>query len=133
MSATGFAPAVEAQIIARDLGCCARCGGHVVHLERVRAWVIHHRRPRGSGGTVIVWVNLAANGIVLCVRCHEWVESNRRKARELGFLVLLNGIEKADEVPIEHKTLGLVLLNDEGGWTAVTDDPTPESNWGEAA
>ncbi len=133
MSATGFADKVESQIIARDLGACARCGRHVVHLERGVAWAIHHRRPRGAGGTVIVWVNLAANGIVLCTACHEHIESHRAEARMAGYLVPLNGVLKADEVAIRHHTLGLVYLNDEGGWAPVEEGPTPDSWGGEAA
>lgn len=126
----------EEKVITRDLGSCARCGRHVVHLERGRAWSIHHRRPRGSGGTSLAWVNEAANLVILCgsgtTGCHGWVEKNRRQARALGFLVPLNGIQKADEIAIKHKTLGLVYLTDQGGWNPVEEGPTPES-WGEAA
>ena len=55
MSDKGFAPAVEALIIVRDLGCCAfpGCGIHVAHLERGTGFgfAIHHRRPKSKGGT----------------------------------------------------------------------------------
>lgn len=127
---------VDEKVITRDMGKCARCGRHVVHLELGTSWSIHHRRPRGSGGTSLAWVNEAANEIVLCgsgtTGCHGWVEKNRKEAREAGFLVPLNGIQKAAEVAIRHYTLGLVYLNDEGGWEPVEEGPTPES-WGEAA
>lgn len=126
---TGFPKVVVAQIVARDLGRCARCGRHVAHLERGPEWAIHHRRPRGTGGTVVGWVNLAANGVLLCTGCHSWVETNRREARALGFLVPLNGIQKADETAIKHFTLGLVYLDDNGGWAPVEEGPTPESMW----
>lgn len=128
---------VDEKVIARDMGACARCGRHVAHLQRGIAWSIHHRRPRGIGGTILAWVMAAANLIILCgsgtTGCHGWVESNRREARALGFLVPLNGIQKADEVAIKHITLGLVYLNDEGGWVPVEEGPTPESWGGEAA
>lgn len=127
---------VEQKVIARDLGACARCGNHVVHFDRGMAWSIHHRRPRGSGGTSLAWVNEAANLIILCgsgtTGCHGWVENNRREARDLGYLVPLNGIQKADEVSITHKTLGLVYLTDDGGWVPAMEGPTPES-WGRNA
>lgn len=127
---------VDEQVIARDLGSCTRCGRHVVHLQRGFAWSIHHRRPRGMGGTSIAWVNAAANLIVLCgsgtTGCHGWVEKHRDEALVAGFLVS-RGIRKADEVPIKHKALGLVYLTEEGGWVPVEEGPTPESWTGEAA
>lgn len=128
---------VDAMVIVRDLGNCARCGQHVSHLERGRAWSIHHRRPRGAGGTSVAWVNNAANLIILCgsgtTGCHGWVESHRADARASGFLVPLNGIQKADEVAIKHHLLGLVLLTDEGGWVPSNEGPTPESMWKDVA
>lgn len=128
---------VDEKVIARDMGACARCGRHVAHLERGIAWSIHHRRPRGSGGTSLAWVNEAANQMIACgsgtTGCHGWIESNRREARALGYLVPLNGIQKADEVAINHKTLGLVYFTDGGGWVPVEEGPTPESWEGEAA
>jgi len=127
---------VDEKVIARDMGACARCARHVAHLERGREWSIHHRRPRGAGGTSVAWVNEAANQIILCgsgtTGCHGWIESHRAEARMAGYLVPLNGVLKADEVAIRHRTLGLVYLNDEGGWVPVEEGPTPES-WGEEA
>lgn len=132
-----FDAKTSAVIIVRDLGCCVRCGAHVAHLERGLAWSVHHRRPRGTGGTSLVWVDAAANGVVLCGSgvdgCHGWVESNRDVARSAGFLVPLNGVLRADEVSIQHVTLGHVYLNDEGGWSPVEEGPTPESLWRDAA
>lgn len=133
---TGFSKPVEALIIARDLGNCARCGRHVVHLQRGIAWSIHHRRSRGMGGTSIEWVNGAANGIILCgsgtTGCHGEVERRDVDAYASGFLIR-RGVQKADEVAIRHKTLGLVYLTDGGGWVPVEEGPTPESNWSDAA
>ena len=127
----------DEKVIARDQGKCARCGRHVAHLQRGIAWSIHHRRPRGIGGTLLAWVMAVANLIILCgsgtTGCHGWVESQRREAREQGFLVPLNGVLKADEVAIRHFTLGLVYLNDEGGWVPVEEGPTPESMWKDVA
>lgn len=128
---------VDEKVISRDLGSCVRCGRHVAHLERGREWSIHHRRPRGSGGTSLAWVNEAANLVILCgsgtTGCHGVVEQARAAARAAGFLVPLNGRMKADEVSIKHAVLGHVLLTDEGGWLPVNEGPTPESWEGEAA
>lgn len=121
---------VETMVIVRDLGCCARCGRHVVHLERGVAWSIHHRRPRGAGGTSLAWVNAAANLIVLCgsgtTGCHGWIESNREVAKEAGWLISQNGRLTAVEVPLPHVLLGEVFLTDEGGWVAVDGSPEPD-------
>lgn len=127
----------EEKVIARDLGACARCGRHVVHLERGIAWSIHHRRPRGAGGTSLAWVNEAANLVIICgsgtTGCHGWVEKNRAEARALGFLVSLLGRWTAEEVAIRHNELGLVYLTDEGTWIPVEEGPTPESMWKDVA
>lgn len=130
---TGFSPGVAGLIIARDLGRCALTGVQVAHLTRGLDFDLHHRRPRGSGGTSLDWVDQAANGVLLSREAHNWVEKNRREARALGFLVPLNGVQKADEVSIRHRLLGLVYLNDQGGWEPVEEGPTPESMWGDAA
>lgn len=128
--------AIDALVVVRDLGCCVRCGRHVAHLERGREWSIHHRRPRGTGGTSLLWVNAAANLVVLCgsgtTGCHGWIESHRTEAKAAGWLISQNGHLTAVEVPIEHVTLGRVFLTDEGGWVAA-DGPTEPDAWEEAA
>lgn len=113
-------PAVVERVIERDGGRCARCGRAVAHLVRGIAWSLHHRRPRGAGGTTLAWVNLPANLVILCgsgvTECHGWVEKHRDKARELGFLVRLSGLLIAADVAIEHAVHGLVRLDDEGDY-----------------
>lgn len=130
MSGTGFPKRVEDRIITRDQGCCARCGRHVVTAIRGRDWAIHHRRPRGIGGTGLGWVNEAGNGVVLCARCHWEVEMHRTKATEAGFLVPMNGTAKSSEVPIAHALLGRVRLLDDG--LAVPVGAGPDETWKEA-
>lgn len=122
---SGFAKPVEALIIERDQGCCVRCGRHVVHLERGRAWSIHHRRPRGAGGTSLSWVNRAANGVVLCgsgtTGCHGWVERERTKAFDAGFLVSKFGPAMATTTRLKHHLYGWVLLDNDGGYKPADD------------
>lgn len=117
---TGFAKHVEALIIERDQGRCVRCGAHVVHLERGFAWSIHHRRPRGAGGTTLRWVSLAANGVTLCgsgtTGCHGWVERERTKAFDLGLLVSKIGVATATTTRLKHRLYGWALLDNEGGY-----------------
>lgn len=116
-------PATVALVVARDKGMCARCGRHVIAGVRGRDWSLHHRRPRGAGGSTLVWVNRPGNLILLCGDatstggCHAWVESNRDEARREGFLVPLNGIHISTMVPVMHAVHGNCILDDNGGIT----------------
>jgi len=105
----------------RDQGSCARCGAAVTGARGL-SWSVHHRRPRGSGGSSLKLVDLPGNLILLCgsgtTSCHGRVESHRVAARASGFLVPLNGVRKPVEVPIHHSIHGLVLLDDHGGFTS---------------
>ena len=70
-------------VYARDEWACVRCGqGHGLS--------VHHRRPRGMGGTSRPEIHAMANLLTLCGDgtrgCHGWVESNRTEATRLGFL-----------------------------------------------
>jgi 5-methylcytosine-specific restriction protein A len=80
---TGFAPAVRDLIAARSNGLCEirwECDGDP-------ATQIHHRRPRGMGGSKRESTNLASNGIHACTACHLFAELKRNLARECGWLV----------------------------------------------
>lgn len=108
-------------IYTRDRERCFRCGVPCRPWERGRSWSIHHRRPRGSGGTSVDWVGLPSNGILLCgtgtTGCHGWVESHREDARALGYLVPLNGIMRSADVPIMKR---------DGSWWRLSDTKRPE-------
>ena len=97
----------RALVIARDGGQCQRCG------TTSGPFSVHHRRPRGMGGTKRR--DTAAGLIVLCgtgtTGCHGWVESHRAEARDLGLLVPLTGVPELVPVKTIH---GLVLLTDDG-------------------
>src|SRR5690606_11051160 len=58
---------------------CERCGS--------RGEQIHHRRPRGMGGTRREDTNSLAAIVHLCANCHSYIESNREWAHEHGWLV----------------------------------------------
>ena len=115
-----FSEQVEAAIVSRDEGLCARCLTPVIHLMRGFGWSLHHRMPRGRGGTRRAFVGQAANGVLLCgsgvTGCHGWVEAHRREAIEDGFIVSAIGRAKPDEVEIFHALHGRVLLLDEAPW-----------------
>lgn len=118
---TGPTPATVALVIERDQGRCAKCGDQV-RGERGRDWSVHHRLPRGSGGTKLTHVNAPGNLILLCGSgvieharrsCHGQLEAERIAAQEAGFIVR-HGITKPTNVPILHSVHGLVLLTDDG-------------------
>jgi hypothetical protein len=88
----------------RDLSRCFRCQRG---LHRGQGgYSIHHRRPRGMGGSRDPRLNEPANLILLCGSgvdgCHGWVEQNRDMARQLGFLVPLVGSLSPDQVPVKR-------------------------------
>lgn len=68
------------------------------------------------GGSPLPWVNLAANLIVLCgsgvTGCHGWVESNRDKAYEQGWLIRRHGSLLPEQVDIENGRHLIRLHND---------------------
>jgi hypothetical protein len=117
-------------VLARDGNRCARCGNHV-HGERGYGWSIHHRRPRGSGGTSLGWVNTPGNLLTLCgsgtTGCHGWCETHRETARHHGFLVPRNAYYTAAQVPVLHAVYGWVLLDDAGGLTQLADGVAAET------
>jgi 5-methylcytosine-specific restriction protein A len=107
----------------RDFGRCAKCG-LLVGGRRGFDFSVHHRRPRGAGGSKnLGWVNLSGNLILLHgsgviesgkLSCHGEIESNRTDSYHDGFLVSMNGIRKSCEVPILHAVHGPCLLTDDG-------------------
>ena len=100
---TGFPKPVRDLIVARSQGMCEICGFAVPEQ-------IHHRRPRGSGGTRRPETNEAANGLAACSACHALVESRRTFALDRGWLVPPN--HAPDHVPVVYQ----------GNWALLTDD-----------
>lgn len=80
---SAISPATRARVYARDNHVCVRCWNG-------RDLSVHHRRPRGMGGSRRGDTNGLANLITLCGDgtrgCHGWVEAHRAEASRLGFL-----------------------------------------------
>lgn len=101
---TGPGADVRLLVIERADACCERCGIRLTSAaQQALGYSIHHRRPRGMGGTVRTDANSPANLLLLCgsgtTGCHGWAEANREVALEQGFLV-----RQADDpasVPVE--------------------------------
>ena len=118
---TGFPPKVRQLILERagrenDWVRCERTG----IWEHVELIQVHHRIPRGSGGTSRPEVNQAANGIAITLNEHAWIESNRTAAGELGLLISkLSGEQPCDVPVLLHH--GWVLLDNEGNHQPADD------------
>lgn len=93
---------LRANVVVREDGRCFRCGrqvaiyeGETYHdlpvVKRVAEFSIHHRKPRGMGGSNSMDINIFPNLIVLCgtgtTGCHGWVEANREQAYKDGLLI----------------------------------------------
>lgn len=102
---TGFSAKVRDLIIARAGGYCERCGQRAVDPQ------VHHRRPRGMGGTRRADTNEPPAGLFLCAACHIYVESHRRESLEKGWLVR-QAKSPADTPVLYHMTYWARLTPD---------------------
>lgn len=81
MAATGPVKKVVEKVLWRAEYRCERCAERPYEQ-------IHHRKPRGMGGSRNdPGINLPSNLLALCRICHEATESNREQAYEYGWLV----------------------------------------------
>lgn len=108
MAAQSVSPKTRSLIWDRDKYSCRRCG----RLGEQ----IHHRRPRQMGGTRRRWVNQPANLVLLCIRCHQWVELHRELATEQGWLVPEGYGPQAIPIQTIH---GPIWLDDKGACRSV--------------
>ena len=118
---TGFSKATVALIVERDRGACVRCGRTVDLSARGIGWSIHHRRPRGMGGSRNPVVSAPANGLLLCgsgtTGCHGAVEADRDAGRQQGFLV--PQWRDPVDVPVQHRVHGWSWVG-EDSWVPLT-------------
>ena len=91
----------------RAKGKCEKCG---IPLPGGLAQ-IHHRRPRGMGGTNRKETASAANGLYVHLKCHMDIESNRTAALDNGWLV--PQVAEPKDVPVKLWN-GWFLLTPEG-------------------
>ena len=102
--------ATRQAVLLRANGHCERCGRSVANIPAS----VHHRRPRGMGGTSDDAVHSATNCVLLCgsgtTGCHGYIESNRAEAAEHGWLVLRRDPRHPADVPVFAG----------GGWWFVT-------------
>ncbi|OIN80191.1 hypothetical protein [Mycobacterium malmoense] len=80
---TGFTPDVVELVTMRSgCHCEVMATGCTLLVEQM-----HHRRPRGMGGSRRPDTNTAANALAVCRRCHNRIESMRTWARGNGFVL----------------------------------------------
>lgn len=102
---TGPSARIRSQVLMRAGGRCERCHEPVgIHPSSV-----HHRIPRGMGGTSDDVVNTVAALVLLCgsgtTGCHGWVESHRMEAYATGWLIRRGVDSKTPEtVPVADVT-----------------------------
>lgn len=87
-------------------GLCEICGF-------AEAQQIHHRQPRGMGGTRDLSTNACSNLTFICHLCHGRIESYRSKAIADGHIVSKFCVSA--ETPFLYRGT-LRILDDEGGW-----------------
>jgi 5-methylcytosine-specific restriction protein A len=98
----GFPKHVRNTVAARANGFCERCGANTPTQ-------LHHRRPRGMGGSRADDTNTAPNALAVCESCHREIESDRDDALKFGWLVR-QGANPGD-VPVFRR----------GQWVVLTD------------
>jgi hypothetical protein len=98
---------------------CDQGLGHIRGLD----WSIHHRIPRGMGGTWDEDINLPSNLLLVCGSgtsgCHGMVEANREVSHRAGWLVKRDPNPSQVPVLIE-RGLTWVYLTDDGFYRAAT-------------
>lgn len=125
MPSMSLTTAERVAIIARDDGCCTRCGINVSFQPHS----LHHRKPRQMGGTTNPLSSDPRNIVLLCgsgvTGCHGEVEGDRTQAYDDGWLltdyayldrplIALNGTRihlsadgsRRDEADPDHHLLG---------------------------
>lgn len=82
---------------------CIAPGGELHRLSREQVSV-HHRRPRGAGGTTRTGTHSLANLLLVCgtgtTGCHGWIEHHRAAAEARGLLVRHGLADPAETVVV---------------------------------
>lgn len=97
-----------------------RAGGDCECCGMGAAEQIHHRKPRGMGGTRDPAINAASNLLFICAACHRDIESNRSSSMEFGHIVRNSGDSLSTAV---YRRGVKSLLDDDGGWMICVSDP----------
>ena len=102
---------VRVAVIERDAGRCCICSQYCLAAH------VHHRQPRGMGGTSSSSSYAVANLLTLCSTCHLVTVEPNRAVAELNGWVVRRPTDPA-EVPVMYRGRWVRLDND-GGVTAI--------------
>ena len=104
--------ALRLRILQRDGYRCVRCAADL-HGQR---YSVHHRKPRGSGGSTDPRINDPRNLVSLCgsgtTACHGWVHNHPREAVETGWT--LRSLDLLDAAVVTRYGARVTLLEDGG-------------------
>lgn len=114
-SPSAFTAETKEAIYRRADGRCDRCG-----LRVINGMHFHHRKPRRLGGSVDPMTGLPSNGLLLHPSCHDFIESRRKVAAQLGFLLSHGSVPR--DVPV-YLWNGWHYLNDDGTVTRYRGVP----------
>lgn len=124
---TGPSKDVRELVLGRSGYRCEICGNP---LGQNQFYSIHHRVPRGMGGTDRPELNLPSNLLSLCgsgtTGCHGYIESNRQEAYEKGWIVLRDHnpadapVEISFDLPGVPAIKKFVYLSDDG-WYGIEE------------
>lgn len=113
---TGFSPETKELIAARSSGMCEVMQPGCTQFGEQ----IHHRRPRGLGGSRRASTNTASNGLMVCVSCHAYIESRRDRSLRNGWLVPQS--REPRQVAVLWRVKHSRFLDDVGGFTAPAEE-----------
>lgn len=109
-------------VTARSRDRCEACGVRLVHGR----WSVHHRKPKGMGGTRDPELDSPANLLVTCgdgaTGCHGWLDGNPEAYRR-GLLIRRSSVERPEEVPVVLWSGRRVLLDDTGNYAPAPGPP----------
>jgi hypothetical protein len=91
---TRFPPQVIADASRRCGEQCERCHQWIGDGR----WAPHHRRPKGSGGTILPDTHTLPNCLAVCLACHAWIHDNSAESYPAGWLIRYPGVPAA--VPV---------------------------------
>jgi 5-methylcytosine-specific restriction protein A len=85
-------------VMGRAFGCCERC------LKATLCGHVHHRRPKGAGGSKAPDRHDVSNLVYLCTDCHRWAHGNPIDSKHFGFLVPRSSGDSPLDVPITDRS-----------------------------
>jgi hypothetical protein len=102
-------PRANRQIVqGRAFGRCERC------LTATLCGDLHHRRPKGLGGSKAADRHDVGNLVYVCRSCHAWCHGNPTDAAETGFIVPRSSGTHFTAVPITNLVGQTRFLDNEG-------------------